>query len=270
MYPFLLAHEVSVIVTLNGAVPAEPVSVSLTADQAAFAGSSGTSPSATATVETDGNGQAVIELNPPSEDAFDTTVLEASGSLDGLPFSCRGSVLVGLGTSTRSLETLYGSTDGAKALLDRFRENVLAGIDPDAERELVDEVVRIVLANPMLLLRVQQRFKQYQPRIQAILGGKSETVHDALLEEVDELLNVLKSHASPALRIIIGKSQGLLRDPYLLVGVPGITLRPSARRHRDQGDPQHRPGTEDAARAATEYARLPVSFEANLGQGTIG
>ena len=119
-----LPHPARVVVTLNGAPPSTSIEISLLATKPAFLDGEGIPTLTTLTLQTDTNGQAAFEFVPPSAEPFDRTDFEAAGSLDGASFSCRGSVVSGLGALTILLREAHLAR--SMAPLRRLWHDVLA------------------------------------------------------------------------------------------------------------------------------------------------
>ena len=163
-----LPHPARVAVTLNGAPPSTSIEISLLATKPAFLDGEGIPTLTALQLQTDTNGQAAFEFVPPSAEAFDRTDFEAAGSLDGASFSCRGSVMSGLGALTILMREAH--LPRSIAPLRRLWHDVLAHGAEGRGRENVssDETVRRLLDDPELRRQLMENLRKYPPLLQGI------------------------------------------------------------------------------------------------------
>ena len=249
-----LPHPAGVVVTFGGVPPSESVEISLTATKAAFLDDSGTPTLSALTLHTDNNGRAAFEHVPPSAEPFDRTDFEAGGSVDGVPFSCRGSVVSGLGALTALLRAAH--LPRSIAPLRRLWNDVLARAAPgrDAADLSSEETVRILSDDPELRQRLLEIVEKYPPLLQGIAIARAVRSHRVALNRIDSVLEHFENYAGAQLRETIRQVRGYLADRELLANF----VAPP------EGPGQARPGTE---RQRVPAARdLPLTFEANQGQ----
>ena len=250
-----LPHPARVVVTLNGAPPSTSIEISLLATKPAFLDGEGIPTLTTLTLQTDTNGQAAFEFVPPSAEPFDRTDFEAAGSLDGASFSCRGSVVSGLGALTILLREAHLAR--SMAPLRRLWHDVLARGAEGRDRKSVssDETVRRLLDDPKLRRQLIENLKKYPPLLQGIAIARAVGSQRDALAKVAAVLERFGAYAGSELRETIRELRGYLEDRELLAS---FVLPPQARR-------LERPAT-DRERARAAHEKLPLTFEANRGQ----
>ena len=241
--------------TLNGAPPSTSIEISLSATKPAFLDGSGTPTLTTLTLQTDTNGQAAFEFVPPSAEPFDRTDFEATGSLDGASFSCRGSVVSGLGALTILLRAAH--LPRSIAPLRRLWHDVLAGAaDGRApESESSDETVRRLLEDGELRGQLIENLKKYPPLLQGIAIARAVASQEGALDRVAAVLDRFGAYAGPELQETIRELRGYLVDRELLAS---FVSPPEERRFQ-------KPAT-GRERANADHQKLPLTFEANRGQ----
>ena len=269
--PDRFRHLVTVEVSLNGVPPADPVDITLSASQPIFGGPSDT-PAAMATVTTDAKGKASFEFTPVPSDTLDETDFSASGSVDGTPFACEGSVVVG----TLPLEVSEDAAD-AVALLGPL----LRAVDVNQEygaryEEFSREIAQVMFENRSRLSGLRDKLLHYRPVIGAVANAQPATLTRADLEEIHRALDFLELKASRGLRNAINRLRGYLRSPDLLASF-GITVEDAAPKQQRrspwreiQPEKYQPPRMKRRASAGSElqpdYGKLALSFEANQGQ----
>ncbi len=226
-------HGLGVDVVDNG-IPARGVIVNLTATRPIFT-------SAT-TAMTNSLGRATFSYSPPTPQTFERTTVTATGSVGVRQFSCLGSVLVGFGTVSAPLQ---GFLDNQAALdfRDRIRRRLLA-------------FRKTLLADPAFLARVERR-ERYSRLIGKIVNGQLASLSDADLKDIGELASRIERHAGSQLRKSLAD---LKRD--LGVNSEAMRLGDSILAARGSGPSPADP----PVRVEPEFARLPLSFQANRGQ----
>ena len=268
-------HELSVAVTLGG-TPLSGVNLSLLANKAVFLDSSENPSLTTMTVQTDTDGRAVFDYVPPSQEPFDRTDIEASGSVDGISFSCRGIVVTGLGALTASYQGLR-DMQGSMALLRRVWEKLIAraAIDQDPAElslEFSNHVERIARTNAAFLSRLRDTVKEHRPLLERIAAGRPVTASEDALNEMEALLGPLEAQASSELQRAVRRVQGYLANVRRLAKLTGRidrTLLREQRRDSALQQTQHQERTDSAApRIRAAYDKLQLSFEANMGQAS--
>ena len=250
-----LPHPARVVVTFGGVPPSESVEITLTATKAAFLDDSGTPSLRTLTLRTDNNGRAAFEHVPPSAEPFDRTDFEAGGSVDGVPFGCRGSVVSGLGALTAFLRAAH--LPRSMAPLRRLWNDVLARAAPgrDAADLSPEQTVRILLDDPELRRRLVENTKKYSPLLQGIAIARAVSSNPRALSRIDAVLKRFEGYADVELREAIRQVRGYLADRELLAD---FVVPP-------EGDRQENPAAEKE-RVRAGAGRLPLTFEANQGQ----
>ena len=250
-----LPHPARVAVTLNGAPPSQSTAISLLATKPAFLDGSGNPTLTNLTLQTDTNGQAAFEFVPPSAEAFDQTDFEAAGSLDGASFSCRGSVVSGLGALTILLRAAH--LPRSIAPLRRLWNDVLAGAAEGraSESESSNETVRRLLGDAELRGQLIENLKKYPPLLQGIAIARAVASHEGALDRVAAVLDRFGAYAGPELQGTIRELRSYLGDRELLAS---FVSPPEQRR-------LEKPATgRERARAA--HKKLPLTFEAHRGQ----
>ncbi len=181
-------HLAAVVVTFGGVPPSGSVEISLTATKAAFLDDSETQILSALTLNTDNDGRAGFKHPPPSAEPFDRTDFEAGGSIDGVPFSCRGSVVSGMGALTALLQGAH--LPRAMAPLRRLWNDVLAhgAAGRDAADLSPEETVRILLDDPELRRRLLEVVRKYPPLLQGIAITKAVSSRQASLDKIDSVL----------------------------------------------------------------------------------
>ncbi len=268
--PERFRHLVTVEVSLNGAPPADPVDITLSASQPIFGGPSDT-PAAMAAVTTDAKGKASFEFTPVPSDTLEAD-FSASGSVDGTPFACEGSVVVG----TLPLEV---SEDAADALA--LLGPLLRAVDVNQEygaryEEFSREIAQVMFENRSRLSGLRDKLLHYRPVIGAVANAQPATLTRADLEEIHRALDFLELKVSRGLRNAINRLRGYLRSPDLPASF-GITVEDAAPKQQRrsprrgiQPEKYQPPRMKRRASAGSElqpdYGKLALSFEANQGQ----
>ncbi len=253
-----LPHPASVVVNVDGAPPSESVTISLLATKPAFLDSSETPTLSTVTLQTDANGRATFEHVPPSAEPLDRTDFEASGSIDGTSFLCRGSVVSGLGALTamlrgahlpRSLAPLRGSWNELLARQAPHRDP--ADLSPD-------ETVQILLDDPELFQRLLENVKTYSPLLQAIAIARVVRLHGGGVNKIADVIEHFQAYAGSALQSTLQQVRDYLADRELLANF----VAPPEKRSRK------RP-TSEGQQVRAKYDQVPLTFEANRGQADM-
>jgi hypothetical protein len=110
---------------------------------------------------------------------------------------------------------------GAEATLDAahgFRDTVLLRTPRGQQYtrlyyQFSSEAVRLMMFNPMLLIRSQAMLERYQPTIQSLASGKAVTLASSDLDEIDDFLGAFERKGSPELQSAISSLRRDLRDP---------------------------------------------------------
>ena len=191
--PDRFRHLVTVKTTLNGVAPPGPVDITVSASQPILGGPSDT-PASMATATTDGDGKASFEFTPVPSDTFDRTDFTASGSVDGMPVACEGSVVVG----TMPLEVSEGAADFLALL-----GPLLRAVDVDQEyhdryEEFSQEIAQVMFENQSRLSGLRDKLLQYRPVIGAIANAQPATLTRANVEEIQRALDFLEPEVSRA------------------------------------------------------------------------
>ena len=216
---------------------------------------------------------------------FGPQLLTATGSIDGEQFLCRA--VITLNSSPYALiEALIAFFCGfqcilpenaeALDLLRRFRDGVLSPDDLGRDYskqyyEFSTEIVRIMAAEPMLLLRARDKLERHTTLIEPILNGQPGRLSRDELRGIIEVLEAFEAKASPELRETIVRLKNDLANPEILARF-GFLLEPAV-----PSEQQPEPGSERAllgsepnaptgVRLDTIYGKLPLSFETNEGQ----
>ena len=141
--------------------------------------------------------------------------------------------------------------------------------------EFSPEVVRIMAANPMLLLRVREKLQRHKPLIQAILNGQSARLSQNELGDIIEGLDSFETQAGSELRKAIQRLKNDLAQPELLaqfgftvVNDIGANARKALPREKKSEREEH--SSTAPARLQAGYGKLPLTFEPNQGQADAG
>ena len=269
--PERFRHLVTVKATLNGVAPPGPVDITLSASQLILGGPSDT-PASMATAATDGDGKASFEFTPVPSDTFDRTDFTASGSVEGMPVACEGSVVVG----TMPLEVSEGAADFL-ALLGLL----LRAVDVDQKyrdryQEFSREIAQVMFENQSWLSGSRDKLLQYRPVIGAIANAQPATLTRANVEEIKRALDFLEPEVSRGLRSAINRLRDYLQSPELLASF-GITIDNSVAKHQGrlprariqaknyQATRARKPAS-PRSQLQPNYGKLALSFEANQGQ----
>ncbi len=204
---------------------------------------------ATYTGRTDATGTAEIEVGPVSGQ------FRAHGETLGVPFSCsarfdlplEGGIQCSL-THLFSLDT--NNRSSALAAFRRFRDDFLTRTPLGRERvqqyyRFSPEVVSLIRSDFQLLAQALLLYPKFQPLISGVVAGERPSLSPEQIGELEGFLDRLQPKASPELGSAIAQLRGDLRNPRILAEF-GIGNRVAAPREL--------------------LARLPLRFEANLGQ----
>ena len=225
-----------------------------------------------ATAATDGDGKASFEFTPVPSDTFDRTDFTASGSVEGMPVACEGSVVVG----TMPLEVSEGAADFL-ALLGLL----LRAVDVDQKyrdryQEFSREIAQVMFENQSWLSGSRDKLLQYRPVIGAIANAQPATLTRANVEEIKRALDFLEPEVSRGLRSAINRLRDYLQSPELLASF-GITIDNSVAKHQGrlprariqaknyQATRARKPAS-PRSQLQPNYGKLALSFEANQGQ----
>ena len=247
MYP---NHTLKVLVTSDG-VSVKGVAVTIQATQTALSVTPKAPPSlATITATTGDDGQAVFYHNTPSLGPHTRTDFVANGTVGGSPFTCQSTLLTGAGAVTEPVNQFFGPPNGS-------------GFASNARQQML--ILRSVLLSDRKLARTLETKPKYRSLTAKILALQSGwwTARDLrlmpeLLEEVTRAsgLNVKSALAgmnenlhAAAKQSRAGRATSRRSEPNLSGG--GAVA-----------------GGSDSSRIAIQrdFARLPLSFEPNLGQ----
>ncbi|HEU4388988.1 MAG TPA: SBBP repeat-containing protein, partial [Blastocatellia bacterium] len=101
-----------------------------------------------------------------------------------------------------------------------FRDDVLAKTQRGRKYtqlyyQFSTEAVQIMMFNPMLTLRSREIVERYQPLIRDMVNGKSVTLTDGDLAEIDGFMNAFAAKGSPELKEAVKVACHDLRDPEM-------------------------------------------------------
>ncbi len=226
------------------------------------------------TVQTDADGRAVFEYIPPSLEPLDRTDFEVTGSVEDLSFSCRGSVVTGLGALTASFQGLIDQQK-AIALLrrvwDKLIVRVAVGRDAGAmSREFLGELERITREDPAFLAGLRGSVEAHRPLLEQIAAGQQVTASEEALQEFEDLLARLDPREDSNLKRAVGGVRDYLVKARRVALARSTNRRPTSEARlanpaQEQGVLQHR-ADPAVVRTRTAHDKLQLRFEANVGQ----
>lgn len=245
-------HVLTAIVYSDG-VPASGVAVSIAASRPVFTSAAAQPPTLTSlTANTDITGQVAFSFNPPNPAAFDRTTFTATGTVDGKPFSCQASVLVGVGALSAAVDR-YLNSESLHAAFQPFAEDVLA-------------FRRALLDSPSLNAR-QKMPRSYRRTIRKVLDMQLANLNEADLRVMLSLARRLGRSADPAVRESLARLKKDLEDPRAGQRLAKMFAQASSRKLAARANvPASAPAPASSARIQTDFGQLPLDFEPNNGQ----
>ncbi|MCI0488012.1 MAG: hypothetical protein L0229_15585 [Blastocatellia bacterium] len=133
-------------------------------------------------------------------------------------------------------QTLQGTADAETTLdaMRSFRDSRLARSKRGRQYSRLyykfsSEAVRLMMFNPMMVLRSQEMIERYMPVIRDLAEGRSAILTEGDLDEIDTFMNDFAAGGSAELQQTVRSLKRDLRDPEAHRDL-GITLRPGARR----------------------------------------
>jgi len=240
---------------LDEGQPVVGTEVTLTSSQPAFPDSSVLPVGTRSSSLTNQDGNAEFLINPLGNEPFDRTDFQALTSVGEKEFACQSTVTAGLGTMFQPYVARVPEITETLALVREVQEELFAGNPEDGPEidaaKLKQQLLELLQREPWL----RARLLAYRPLLQDYVNDNSIDLNEQMLLDLNDTLWVVGER---------GGSEVKKAAEYLAASLSPLLFL--ARADVGTGPGWKDPSLIAGSDATTVFARLPLSFEENIGQ----